>query len=85
MEDIIKQGASHPIHQQNFIEQVNAMQSEMGQKDMLIRQLTDSLNQMQLDKSFNPAGSTQVSGAGPQLAAVKSQESQNFETHPSEM
>ena len=49
------------------------MQSEMGQKDMLIRQLTDSLNQMQLDKSFNAAGSTQAaSAAGPQLAAVKS-------------
>ena len=39
-----------------------------------------------MDKSFNPAGSTHGGGPGSaQLAAVKSQESQHFETHPSEI
>lgn len=43
-EDLIKQGASHPIHHQTFMERVNRMQAELSHKDMVIQQLTESLN-----------------------------------------
>ena len=33
MEEVIKQGASHPIHQQNFMDRLNQMQAEINHKD----------------------------------------------------
>jgi hypothetical protein len=42
-EELMKQGASHPIHQQNFELRMKQFQTELQQKDMMIAQLSESL------------------------------------------
>ena len=57
-EDLIKQGASHPIHHQTFMERVNRMQAELSHKDMIIQQLNDNLNSQMMDKAYASAHSS---------------------------
>jgi hypothetical protein len=50
MEDLLKQGAAHPIHQRAYHDRVAQMQAELQRKDSVIQQLTDSMNQsMKID------------------------------------
>jgi hypothetical protein len=53
-EELMKQGASHPIHQQNFELRMKQFQTELQQKDMMIAQLSESLqNHINMEKSYN--------------------------------
>ena len=45
MEDLLKQGAAHPIHQRAFQERVAQLQTELQRKDAAISHLNDQLNQ----------------------------------------
>ena len=87
MEEVIKQGANHPIHQQNYMERLNQMQSEIQHKDQQLLQLSDCLDShLKMEKAMSGhTATTGVTGTATSLAAVKAQDSQHFDSAPSDI
>lgn len=66
MEDLLKQGASHPIHQRAFHERVAQLQAELQRKDATIMHLNDQISQQsKIDPNAYLSGqSSAQTGAG---------------------
>lgn len=76
MEDMMKQGSSHPIHQQVYLDKIQQLEQEMTQKDMLISTLQDNRS----STAFIQNEQERIN----QLPGVKSLENPQVETHPSD-
>lgn len=53
MEELIKEGQNHPLHQNAYMERFNQMQGEMNQKDMIIKQLSDNIVKLESASSVS--------------------------------
>lgn len=83
VEELLQQGAAHPLHNQAMLERVQELEAQLAQKDMMLAQLSEgrvSHANMPPDQDVAATGLPTPGAPG-----VKASESQQFDSHASEV
>lgn len=85
VEELLKQGSAHPLHQQAMLERVSELEAELAHKEAALQQLSDNRVSNSNLYSEPERANAAAAGQGAALAGARSQESQHFESHPSDV